>query len=226
MTNVSNASRPPQPSRAEPARQPDRPAERQPSQARQPMEDRSAMSEAMASARRRLGLGAEQPPQGKQPKGGAGALKEGRETAGKGQAEARAAGGDAALFERARYDRQSEQQGYALPGGTGQLVTVPMPQMPSPIVDPSAFAQMMRDLWTRENGKGSKEVRVRFGDGAWPATGARLNRVEGGALEIALMVADGGAAYNEALPELQAQLGRSGLAIERLTIADDDGIDG
>ena len=49
-------------------------------------------------------------------------------------------------------------------------------------------AQVLADLWTRENGRGAKEIRVRFGEDAWPATGARLVRNAAGALHHVILV--------------------------------------
>lgn len=213
MTSVSS-SRPPQP---------ERPPAQSPTPARQPSpEDARAMNDALAAARRRMGQDA--PPMAKQGKVLQGARDE-RDAARQIGVAARAADVDAQSFERARHERQTEGQGYGLLGGNAQAAPLPMPAMPSPMADPGAFAQMLADLWTRENGRGSKEVRVRFGSSAWPATGARLVRAEGGALEIALFVGDRGHAYADALPGLEAQLGRSGLAVDRLVLAEDDGLD-
>lgn len=92
-------------------------------------------------------------------------------------------------------------------------------QMPNPQVDPSGFAQMLADLWTRENGKGAKDVRVRFGGGAWPVTGARLVRSADGLLDVTI---EGGPdATNLPLDTLAPQLREAGLTLGRLTISDD-----
>ncbi len=111
---------------------------------------------------------------------------------------------------------QDNQQG--LFAATQQaVIPIAVPDMPGPHVDPSAFAQLMTQLWLREKGKGTREVRVSFGEDAWPATGARLVRNAGGALDIQLHVADGGAAFDgETLGGLQSQLASHGLAVGAL----------
>ena len=113
---------------------------------------------------------------------------------------------------------QDNQQGLF---ATAQQAVIPIaaPDMPGPHVDPSAFAQLMTQLWLREKGKGAREVRVSFGEDAWPATGARLVRNAGGALDIQLHVADGGAAFGEdTLGGLQSQLASHGLAVGALQL--------
>ena len=103
--------------------------------------------------------------------------------------------------------------------GAAQAAAAANPQAPH--VDAGAFAQMLADLWTRENGRGSKEVRVRFGDRSWPATGAVLVRNEGGTLDVALQVGDGGQAYGTALPDLESAMRDSGIALGSLSIEHD-----
>lgn len=214
MTSVSS-SRPHQPAR---------PATPTPAPARQATpEDARAMNDALAAARRRMAQ--EGMPVTRQPKLMQSVVRDDRDMAKQTALATRAADAEAQSFERARHERQADAQGYGLIGGNAPA-PLPMPAMPSPVADPSAFAQMLADLWTRENGKGSKEVRVRFGDAAWPATGARLVRADGGALEIALFVGDRGQAYAGGLPNLEAQLGRAGLTVDRLVLEDDDGLDG
>jgi hypothetical protein len=88
-----------------------------------------------------------------------------------------------------------------------------MPAMPAPQVDPSAFAQLLAQLWRREHGKGSKEVRVSFGADAWPATGARLVRDAGGQLDILLHVDRAGSIDAASLEQLERQLSDRGLVI-------------
>lgn len=94
---------------------------------------------------------------------------------------------------------------------------VAMPAMPAAHVDPGAFAQMLADLWTRENGKGTKEVTVSFGDRAWPATGARLVRNAAGTLDVALLLGDRAPPYDRTLRELEAQLQGAGIALGSLS---------
>ncbi|PZN92745.1 MAG: hypothetical protein DCF31_15015 [Alphaproteobacteria bacterium] len=59
---------------------------------------------------------------------------------------------------------------------------------PPAAVDPSAFADLVNQLWLREQQKTTRELRVRFGDGAWPATGARLLRHDDGSFGIEVSV--------------------------------------
>lgn len=128
---------------------------------------------------------------------------------------------DRKVAERQQSERQADGQGFALPG---QLAPPPPPivlaAMPAPQVDPSAFAQMLADLWTRENGKGAKEVRVTFGADAWPATDALLIRNAAGSLDIAIGIARGGGAMP--IGGLNAYLEGSGLQVGSLTIAPSD----
>jgi hypothetical protein len=95
---------------------------------------------------------------------------------------------------------------------------IAMPAMPAPQVDPSAFAQLLTQLWLRERGKGAKEVRVSFGADAWPATGARLVRNAGGALDVQLHIAATGSLDGEKLEGLRGQLADQGLAIGALQL--------
>lgn len=103
----------------------------------------------------------------------------------------------------------------------GQLAApiVGVPTMPAPHVDPSAFAQLLADLWTRENGKGAREVSVRFGRDAWPATGARLVRNAAGTLDISLEVASGSPGYADRLPGLARHLHDAGIGVGALAVA-------
>ena len=124
-----------------------------------------------------------------------------------------------------RYAVQQRDETEAVAAWNGQPAqAVPVPvaaNLPSPQVDPGAFAQMLADLWTRENGRGSKEIHVRFGDRAWPATGARLVRTAAGSLDVALLVGDGGQAYGGKLPGLEEALGRAGVDVASLLIEND-----
>jgi hypothetical protein len=116
--------------------------------------------------------------------------------------------------EREARERQDGLFGFA---GHAQPQPMAMPAMPAAHVDPGAFAQMLADLWTRENGKGTKEVTVSFGDRAWPATGARLVRNAAGTLDVALLLGDRAPPYDGTLRELEAQLRDAGVALGSLT---------
>lgn len=116
--------------------------------------------------------------------------------------------------EREARERQDGLFGFA---GNAQPQAMPMPAMPAAHVDPGAFAQMLADLWTRENGKGTKEVTVTFGDSAWPATGARLVRNAAGALDVSLLLGNGAPPYDGTMRELEAQLREAGVALGSLS---------
>jgi hypothetical protein len=121
---------------------------------------------------------------------------------------------------------RSRQEGSeALAGWNGQapaaVTTTVAADVTAPHVDAGAFAQMLADLWTRENGRGSKEVRVRFGDRAWPATGARLVRNAAGSLDVALLVGDGGRTYGDRLGGLEDALTGAGIDLASLAIEND-----
>lgn len=204
---------------------PDAQPTRQPSQA--PAQGRAqpapaevrAMNEALGRARAQLQgkqlPGKEQPgaPQAKLGKGLAQADRRGevpvqqRETLGDFR--------DAAL--RQEREARERQDGLFGSAGHGQPAPMAMAAMPAAHVDPGAFAQMLADLWTRENGKGAKEVTVTFGDRAWPATGARLVRNAAGTLDVALLLGGGAPPYDATLRELEAQLQGAGVALGRLS---------
>lgn len=226
MTGVSHTSR------SEPARSLSQPrpiARPQPQPA-----DVKAMQDAMARATRDDRFGKSGLKDGAGLKGGT-ALKDGAASKGEGKgapahgpmagaefADARQAQSAAMdqAGERAAERREQQDQlqaGLALPGQANAPAPLPMAAMPSPQVDPSAFAQMLADLWTRENGKGAKEVEVHFGDRAWPTTGARLVRNAAGMLDIALLV-QGGATPGERLTELESALTRHGVALGSLAV--------
>jgi hypothetical protein len=118
-------------------------------------------------------------------------------------------------------ERQADGQGLALSGQPAAPPPVTLPAMPAAHVDPSAFAQTMADLWTRENGRGSKEVRVRFGDSAWPATGARLVRNAAGTLDIALTTDTANGQYDARLDSLRGHLADAGLDVGALSVEAD-----
>lgn len=212
MTNVSQSAgaRPLQARTPTPARGPD-PAPT----------DVKAMKEAIASARGRMGPVGEQPREGKlgtplKGKGDAKGLAHAKGEAlaappQRGPAEEQPLAG----LER-RQERREQLEGFALPGQPGAPAPLPMPAMPNPQANPAAFAQMMADLWTRENGKGAKEVSVRFGRDAWPATGALLVRNAAGALDVTLYVGDRGQRYGGDLSGLKGALGDAGVDVGSL----------
>lgn len=125
---------------------------------------------------------------------------------------------DRKVLERQQSERQADGQGLALPGQPAAPPPIMLAAMPSPQVDPSGFAQMLADLWTRENGRGAKEVRVRFGADAWPATGALLVRNAAGALDISVSIGDRSAGAEQRLAALGERLGEAGLPLGALTI--------
>ena len=211
MTGVSHTSR------AQPARTPSEPrpiARPQPQPA-----DVRAMQEAMARATREDRFGKPALKEGLRgtPAHGRMPTERGAEFADARQAQSAAMdhAGERAAERREQQDQL--QAGLAMPGQAQAPAPLPMAAMPSPQVDPSAFAQMLADLWTRENGKGAKEVEVRFGDRAWPTTGARLVRNAAGMLDIALLV-QGGATPGERLTELESALTRHGVALGSLAV--------
>lgn len=194
---------------------PTRPPSR-PQSARQPSgEDVRAMSDAFAAARAKMKL--EGPPA--KPGKAAAPIVEGHERPI--VESALDAAFDREIAKRQRSDRQADGQGMAFAGQSAAAPAIQLPAMPAPQVNPGAFAQMLADLWTRENGKGAKEVRVRFGADAWPATGARLVRNAAGALDIALQVGDPGFNREGRLPALGGHLARAGIAIGALSVEED-----
>jgi hypothetical protein len=230
MTAVSNT----QPARpAQPRHAPSRTPEPTPA-------DRNAMKEALEAARGRMGSpqpNAQAPkagPQGPQPREGKGLEGKGLATLLKGEAKPGKQGQEKlgehvaqpqtraqdeqpmSGIER-RQERREQMEGFALPGQPGAPAPLPMPAMPSPQANPAAFAQMMADLWARENGKGTREVSVRFGNDAWPATGARLIRNAAGALDIVLEVG-GARADTPDLSTLADALDGAGVELGALTV--------
>lgn len=175
-------------------------------------DDVRAMSDAFAAARAKMKL------DGTPEKPGKGTLA--RTVAGQADRKpadaALTAAVDRKVAERQQSERHADGQGLALPGHAAPPPPVMVPMMPSPQVDPGAFAQMLADLWTRENGRGTKEVRVRFGADAWPATGALLVRNAAGTLDVSVGIAAGAHA---SLDGLGAQLSQSGLDIGSLSVA-------
>lgn len=178
--------------------------------------DVRAMKDALAAARGRTG-----PPEQLGPRGSkAGALL--KEASAKGEATAtpeQPATGDRAVAALDPRQEEREQfEGFGQPGQPNASAPQSMPTMPSPQAHPGAFAQMLADLWTRENGKGSKDVSVRFGERAWPATGARLVRNAAGTLDVTLYVGDRGQRYGGDLSGLAGALGEAGVDLGSLEL--------
>ena len=88
-------------------------------------------------------------------------------------------------------------------------------------VDPSAFAELLTQIWTREQGKTAREVRVSFGDGAWPATGATLLRLEDGSLRVTVSVGRHGGGGD--LDALRERLNARGLNVADVAVEDELG---
>lgn len=213
MTSVSAT-------RATPARAPEagpRPGTPEPNAA-----DVRAMGDAFARARAKMAPDGQAP---RTPPGKAATGKETQRTAtGAPTADARERTGTlptddrhAALHRDEDRDNGGQSSGQSFAGQLAAPVAG-VPTMPAPHVDPSAFAQMLADLWTRENGKGAREVSVRFGREAWPATGARLVRNAAGTLDIAVEIADGNRDYADRLPGLARHLTDAGIGIGALAL--------
>lgn len=205
-----------------PARQP----ARTPQRAQPPADDVRAMSEAFARARggeARQGAGQLPGQLAREPMSQRLPLDRKAMAMLRAAPDARAqlaeAAGLCAADERGALDRRdgerSADQGFALfsPAGGVQPVAV-VAQPPAPHVDPAAFAQAMADLWTRENGRGDKQVRVRFGADAWPATGALMVKTADGLLDVTVDVAPGGPVLPTAA--LGQALGEAGLVVGRV----------
>jgi len=114
-------------------------------------------------------------------------------------------------------DDRDQDQGDAQGWAFGQaLADAPMivPNAPSPQVDASAFAQLLGQLWAQAKQKNEREVRVKFGPNAWPATGARMVMNAAGSLDISLQMERGGP---DDLSGLADGLARSGVAVGALT---------
>ena len=104
----------------------------------------------------------------------------------------------------------------------GPGLTTPM-QAPPPVaahVDPGAFADMLTRLWTREQGRTAREVRVSFGDEAWPATGARLLRLDDGSLQVTVSMGQRGGDVGGGLDALRERLTARGLNISDIAVED------
>lgn len=184
-----------------PARQP---AHTTGHRAQPPADDVRAMSDAFARARKdgQSPLG-QMPGQGGRPA----AERKGVAATAEFRAELAQSAGLRAADERGTLDRREAERGgeqalgLVSPSHAPMGGAAPLPA-PPPHVDPSGFAQMLADLWTRENGRGDKRVQVRFGAEAWPATGALLVQNAQGVLEVEIDLAPGnGAGSNVALSE-------------------------
>ena len=115
-------------------------------------------------------------------------------------------------------DDRDQDQGDAQGWAFGQaLADAPMivPNAPSPTVDASDFAQLLSQLWAQAKQKNEREVRVKFGPNAWPATGARMVMNAAGTLDIALQLERGGP---QDLSGLEDGLTRSGVQIGALAV--------
>ncbi|TRW17376.1 hypothetical protein [Glacieibacterium frigidum] len=96
-------------------------------------------------------------------------------------------------------------------------------QAPPPVaahVDPGAFADMLTKLWTREQGRTAREVRVSFGDAAWPATGARLLRLDDGSLQVTVSMGQRGGDIGGGLDALRERLTARGLNVADIAYED------
>lgn len=194
---------------------PTRTAAGQQTRAAPPAEDVRAMGEALARARMQPQQQASAP--GPRAASGkfvtiatAGARTPGADTAG-----AWRALDERNSLERSEAERHTDQVFGGLPQQAGIPVVIAA-QVPAPQVDPSGFAQMLADLWTRENGRGSREVRVRFSNAAWPATGARLVQSADGLLDISVEIAPGMTA--PMIDRLGHALAGRGLSIGRIVV--------
>lgn len=103
--------------------------------------------------------------------------------------------------------------------GAGFAAPMQAPPPASAHVDPGAFAEMLTHIWTREQGRTAREVRVSFGDAAWPATGARLMRLEDGSLQVTVSVGYRGADVGN-LDDLRDRMGLRGLNVADIAIDD------
>lgn len=95
----------------------------------------------------------------------------------------------------------------------GQAIAAPTVVLAQPHVDPSVFADMLTQLWMREKDRTTREIRVSFGDDAWPATGARLRRLDDGSLSVSVAVGERGSAMGDSLSGLRERLESRGLLI-------------
>lgn len=207
MTQVSATARPPAPPRAQPQRQP-APA------------DVEAMRNAIAQAKGEKPGAAPLPARGKG-QGKAEATTQAQ--AGASPATVRAMALNerkGPVGEREQGEGRQDGQGLGTPAGAMPPVPVQAAAVPPPTVDPSAFAQLMSQLWSREHGKGAREVRVQLGASAWPATGARLVRNAAGELDIAIAFGSPVSHDDAALGLLRERFAEEGVAVGVLAFED------
>lgn len=126
-----------------------------------------------------------------------------------------------ALSEVRRDDSTTAQSLLTQPG-PGFAAPMQAPQS-STHVDPGAFADMLTQIWMREQGKTAREVRVSFGDAAWPATGATLLRLEDGSLRVTVSVGQGGGDVGDGLAALRDRLNARGLNVADVAVEDQRG---
>lgn len=121
---------------------------------------------------------------------------------------------------RAEQDMRSASSEHGLPDAAmlllPSLLLPPAPvAAPAPgAVDPGVFADMMDQLWLREQNRQTREIKVKFGDDAWPATGASVLRLEDGGLSITVGMAPHG--HPGDIEQLQQQLADRGLPVRNV----------
>ena len=106
-----------------------------------------------------------------------------------------------------------------VPGGFATPMQAPVPAAAH--VDPGAFADMLTRIWSREQGKTAREVRVSFGDAAWPATGARLLRLDDGSLRVTVSVGQRHSGVADGLEGLRERLVARGLNVADIGVEED-----
>jgi hypothetical protein len=210
MSQVSaNPPRTPSPQRAHPPGRPPAPA------------DVEAMRTAMAGAKNEKTGAMPLPGRGKPQGKGAAVPMQAQAEASPAMLRAMALNdGKGPVGERDQGDAQQDGQGFGAPAGAMPPVAVQAAAVPPPTVDPTAFAQLMSQLWSKEHGKGAKEVRVQLGASAWPATGARLVRNAAGELDIAIEFGSAAAQDEAALATLRERFADEGVVVGALTFED------
>lgn len=200
-----------------------------PTRAQPPADDVRAMAQAFSRVRgdgRGPGGQAGQLPQTPLARGQTGPQSGAQQAMVDPRAELARAAGWRAADERGTLDRRDAERGGEQSLGMISPTIAPAPGMamlpvPSPQVDPAGFAQMLADLWTRENGRGDREVRVRFGADAWPATGALLVQSADGVLDVTIDMAPG--CGSSSSTDLVDAFGAAGLAVGRVATREDAG---